>query len=77
MARSRNHSCRGKATSVSYYVCVFVALGIQHEISMRRIILSTAACPALPYLFFTLSHKMQDFSENKNIEHKIRSFNFL
>jgi len=28
--RSRNRSCRGKAVSVNYSECVFVALGIQH-----------------------------------------------
>ena len=27
---SCNHCCRGKATSITYCECVFVALGIQH-----------------------------------------------
>ena len=30
-------------------VCVFVALGIQHAIRVRRIILPSVACPALQY----------------------------
>jgi DNA-binding CsgD family transcriptional regulator len=37
-ARSRNHSCRGKATSISYSQHVCVALVIQHAMRMRRII---------------------------------------
>jgi len=34
-----------------YSECVFVALGIQNATRMCRIILSSAACPALPYFF--------------------------
>jgi hypothetical protein len=41
-------------------VCVSVALVIQHTKRMCRIILSSVACSALPYLF-TLSHKWHDF----------------
>ena len=55
------HRCRSvEAVRVTYSECWFVALGIQHAVSMRRIILSSVACPTLPY-FPKLSHKRQDF----------------
>jgi len=41
-------------------VCL-LALGIQHEMRIRCIILWTGACLALPYLS-PLSHKRHDFS---------------
>jgi len=48
---------------------VFVALGIQHAMRMRRTILSFVACLAVQY-FPTLSHKWLDFRE-KGTEHKM------
>ena len=59
-ARLCEHCCSGKAVSITYYECVFLALGSQHAMRVRRIIFSYVACMLLPY-FPTLSHKRHDF----------------
>jgi len=38
-----DHCCSGKAVSIIYSECVFVASGIQHAIHMHRIKLSSVA----------------------------------
>jgi hypothetical protein len=48
--RLRYHCCRGKEIGISYSKCMFVALVIQNEESMRSMILSNVACRDLPYL---------------------------
>jgi hypothetical protein len=52
--RSHNHSYRVNAISITYYECVFVALGIHYAMRMRRIVI----CGLPDFKFFsTLSHK--------------------
>jgi hypothetical protein len=38
-ARISNHWCSGKAESIMYSECVFVALGIQHAMCLRIIVM--------------------------------------
>jgi protein-S-isoprenylcysteine O-methyltransferase Ste14 len=58
-ARSRNRFCRGKAISIQYYECAFVFLSslssMQIAYFLRRIILSSVACLAVPYFFHITS----------------------
>jgi len=68
-ARSRYHSCHGKAISVTFAQCVFVHLGIQQAKRM---------CPERLYNFSTLSHTRQDFGGKKKvIGHKMCVLTFL
>jgi hypothetical protein len=59
-ARSCNHCCSGIAVSITYSECGSLALGIRHAMRMRRIMMSSVACPATQNLS-TLSHKRHDF----------------
>jgi hypothetical protein len=44
MARLCNHRCIVKAMGIAYSECIFVALGIQRAMCVRRIISSSLAC---------------------------------
>ena len=72
---SCNHCYSGKAISIISSECVFIALVTQNAMRIRRIILSSVVCLALPY-FSTLSHKRHDFRGGKVTEHKLLVFIF-
>ena len=69
-ARSRNHCCRGKATSITYSECVSIFFLIQYAKRMRRIMLSSVACLAVQY-FSKLSLKLYDFRGKKVTEREM------
>jgi len=54
---SCNHWCSGKATSITYYKCVFAAFGIQHAMCIHHIV--SYVVSNLQY-FSTLSQKQYD-----------------
>ena len=69
--RPRNHCCCGKAISFTCSDYVSLALGIEHAMRMRRIILSYVAC--LDVFFFYFPRYLINgriFNIKKVIEHK-------
>ena len=68
VAQSSSEIQEGLMNNPVYSECVSVALGIQDTTNMRRIILSSAACLALPYSSTYLFHGTifgQKVTENK------------
>jgi hypothetical protein len=58
-ALSFSHCCSGKGMSITQHVCVFVALGIQYAMRMRRV----AICdPHRSTVFFHILPKRNQFS---------------
>jgi hypothetical protein len=74
LRRLCDHCCRGKAVIIKHCECVFVGLIIQHVTRMRRFILSSLACPSVPY--FSNSHKRHDFQKNTLLKIKL-CFDFI
>ena len=65
--RSCNHCCSGKKISITYSECALVALGFQHAMRMRRIILSTVACHAVDYVLNVMAYMQKpDFVFRRN-----------
>jgi len=66
-ARLYNQCRCWKPTIITYSECMLVALVIEHAKRMRRIILSSVACPALPYYstVFTTARFSKNVSKDK------------
>ena len=67
--RSCNHCGSGKEMSITCSECVFVALGIQHVMHMRHIVICGLSNHTI---FFHISHEGHDFRGNV-IQHKTAS----
>jgi hypothetical protein len=57
---SFNHYFSGKARSIAYYECVFIALVMQHAMHMRHIFI---CCLPGSKIFFHITHKLYDIRE--------------
>ena len=71
--RSCNHCSGGRLICITHSEVAFVALGTQHAMRLRHIVIM--AIPALQY-FSTLSHKRHDLKKKSLFEHKM-CFDFL
>jgi hypothetical protein len=68
-ARSRKHICLGQAINIKYFECAYSCLSYVAVKRMRRVLLPSVACPAVPYLT-TLSHNRHGF-KGKVFQHKM------
>jgi hypothetical protein len=56
MARLCNHCCSGKAISVTYSECVFVAQGIQHRMRMRHIVICGSSSCTVSFKIYLINY---------------------
>ena len=66
VAHSCNYYCSGKGIIITYSGCMYVTLGIQHEVLMRHIVICGLSGSII---FSTLPHKRHDFRK-QIIDHK-------
>jgi hypothetical protein len=63
-APSYNHCCSGKAMSITYCECVFVALVTRHAVCMRHIVI--CGLPRSSVFFHIIPQKTRFFREKKS-----------
>jgi hypothetical protein len=73
-ARWYKHCYREEAISIACSESVFVALGIQHAMHKRYIILSSVACLSGCNMYLHIISETAKFSEKKVIERKVLCF---
>ena len=71
--RSCDHCCSGKAISITYSECVFVALGIQHEKRTCHIVI----CALSGSTIYRVTQKKRELLKNPTKIEEIQEKNLL